>query len=81
MFKGLFPGDIVDEEGPDCASVVGSGNRPEILLASRVPDLQLYDLVGHLDIFSSEFNSDRHIMARPRLILDELQHNTGFPNA
>ena len=45
IVEGLLLGDVVDQDDPVRALVVGRGDRLEALLPGRVPDVQLELLV------------------------------------
>ena len=77
MARGV-PGDVVDEQCSDGASVVGPRDGPEILLARSVPDLQLDGLVIDGERLGPELNADGHIVRGPGLILNELQDDAGL---
>lgn len=78
MGKSIPAGDIVDQQGSDRAPVVGSGDRPEVLLARSVPDLQLYVFVPHFYRFCPELHADRYVVGRTHFIFDELEHHAGL---
>ena len=75
-----LPGNVIDKQCSDGTAVVGAGNRPEILLASGVPDLELDVFVIDGNSFGPEFDSDCDIVGNSGLVLDELKYDTGFPN-
>jgi len=50
--------DVVDEQGPDGAAVVGAGDGAVALLARRVPDLGLDGFGVDLDAAGCEFDAD-----------------------
>ena len=76
-----LPGDIVDEQGSDGASVVRPRDGPEILLPCSVPDLQLDGLVIDGERLGSKLNADGHIVRGPCLILNELQDDAGLADS
>lgn len=71
-----LPGNVIDQKCTNSASVVGTRNRPEILLASSVPDLEFDIFVIDRNSLGSEFNSNSHVMGHSCLILDELKYDT-----
>ena len=75
-----LPGNVINKQCSDGAAVVGSGNRPEILLASSVPDLEFDIFVIDGNSFGPKFNSNGDIVGNSGLVLDELKDDTGFPN-
>lgn len=81
MGESIAPGDVVDKESSNGAPIVRSGNRTEVLLASRVPDLELDVFAADLDSLCPEFDTDCYVVSRPRFIFDELQHHTRLADA
>ena len=70
-----IPGDIVDKKCSNSATVVGSGDGPEVLLACCVPYLQFDIFVVDRYGFCSKFYSNGDIMGNPSFVLDELKHD------
>ena len=60
--KGTPGSQVEDQKGSDRTSVVGSGDRPERLLAGGVPDLQFDLTVVNFDTASSELYSQGGLM-------------------
>lgn len=81
MDEGVPAGDVVHKQSPDGAAVVGTGDRPEVLLPGRVPDLQFDVFVAHFYGFCAEFDADCHVVGCAHFVLDELQHHAGFAHA
>lgn len=76
VIERLLLGDIIDQQSSDGTPVVGPGDRPEILLPSGVPDLQLNVFIFDLDGLRPELNPDGHIVREPSFILYELEDDT-----
>jgi hypothetical protein len=51
--------DIINQENAHCASVVGSGDRPEPLLSGCIPYLQLHTLAIQFNCADFEVDTDR----------------------
>lgn len=78
---GLVLGDIVNEEGADCAAVVGAGDGAIALLARGIPNLSLDRLVVDLDAASGELDADRGLAVEVELVTGETREQVGFTNA
>ena len=79
--EGLSFSDVVYKEGPNCASVVGSGDGSEILLSCSVPYLEFDVLILDFDGFRPELNSDGNVMGEPGLVLYELEDDARFSDS
>ena len=78
---GCVLGDIIDKQGSNGASVVGSGDGPEILLPSGVPHLQLDDLVIQIDDSRGKLDSKGDLVFVIHFLLDELGDDATFADA
>ena len=76
-----LPGDIVDQQGSDGATIVGASDRPEVLLTGGVPDLEFDVLIIDGDSFCSELDADGDIVGDSGLVFDELEYDAGFSYA
>jgi hypothetical protein len=76
-----LPGDIIDEEGANCAAVIGACNGPEVFLSRRIPNLQLYYLLIDLDCLCCELNANGDVVLCVYLLLDELLDDAGFSDS
>lgn len=77
---GLVLGDVVDEEGANCATVVGAGDRTVTLLAGGVPDLSLDGLVVDLDAASGKLDADGGLAVEVEFVAGETRKQVGFTN-
>ena len=78
---GLVLGDVVDEEGADCATVVGAGDGAVTLLTGGIPDLRLDGLVVDLDAASGELDADGGLAVEVEFVAGETREKVGFTNA
>lgn len=81
VLVGLVLGDVVDEEGADCATVVGAGDGAVTLLAGGIPDLRLDGLVVDLDAASGELDADGGLAVEVEFVAGETREKVGFTNA
>lgn len=81
MGEGVASGNIVDQQGTCCASVVRPRYALEGLLPCRVPDLQFDVLIVNLDSPSSKLNADRQIVLLPESFVCKLQQKTGLADS
>lgn len=81
VLVGLVLGDVVDEEGADCATVVGTGDGAVALLAGGIPDLCLDGLVVDLDAASGEFDADGRLAVEIEFVASETREKVRFTNA
>ena len=75
MGEGLLASDVVDEKGPNGASVIGPGDWPEILLTGSVTDKEFNAFVFDGDGFGPEFHADRDIVTSSGFAFNKLQNN------
>lgn len=75
---GLVPCDIIDEEGSDCATIVGASDGSEVFLTCSVPNLEFEYFFVDFDGFGCEFYSNGDIMFFIHLLFYELLDNAGF---
>lgn len=80
VLVGLVLGDVVDEEGADCATVVGAGDRTVTLLAGGIPDLSLDGLVVDLDAASGKLDADSGLAVEVEFVAGETREQVGFTN-
>jgi hypothetical protein len=81
VLVGLVLGDVVDEEGADCATVVSTGDGAVALLASGIPDLSLDGLVVDLNAASGELDADSGLAVQVEFIASETREKVGFTDA
>lgn len=72
MFKCFSTGYVVNQKSSNSTTIVGPGNRFEILLSGGVPDLQFYCFHVHFQVFSSKLNADGHIVSEVHFLFDQL---------
>jgi len=73
--------DVVDHESASRSSIVRTGHSSETLLASGVPNLQLYFLTRHFNDPGAEFDSNGVRTIGHELFLGELVQETRFADA
>jgi hypothetical protein len=81
VLVGLVLGDVVDEEGTDCAAVVGTGDCAVTLLAGGIPDLSLDGLVVNLDAASGELDANGGLAVEVEFVAGETREQVRFTNA
>ena len=81
VLVGLVLGNVVDEEGADCATVVGAGDGAVALLAGGIPDLRLDGLVVDLDAASGELDADGGLAVEVEFVAGETREKVRFTNA
>lgn len=81
VLVGLVFADVVDEEGPDGATVVGRGDGTVPFLAGRVPDLCLDGLGVDLDRPCGELDADGRLGVEVELIARESAEQVGLSDA
>lgn len=73
--------DVVDEEGSNGRSVVGSSDRSEVLLSSSVPNLQFEGFIPEEQIPGGKLYSEGDLMIFIDLLFDELGDNTALADS
>ncbi len=73
--------DVVDEQGPHSAAVVGAGDGAVALLARRVPDLGLDGFGVDLDAAGCEFDADGGFAVEVEFVAGEAGEEVGFADA
>jgi hypothetical protein len=81
VLVGLVLGDVVDEEGADCATVVGAGDGAVALLAGGIPDLRLDGLVVDLNAASGELDANGGLAVEVEFVAGETREKVRFTNA
>jgi hypothetical protein len=72
MLKGVSSGNVIDKQCPSGTAVIASGNGSKGLLASRVPNLQLYQLVLEINHASAKLNANRQVVDGLKSLISEL---------
>lgn len=80
VLVGLVLGNVVDEEGTDCATVVSTGDGAVALLAGGIPDLSLDGLVVDLDAAGGELDADSGLAVEVEFVAGETREKVGFTN-
>lgn len=78
VLEGGFPGDIVDDEGPDGAAVIGGCDSPEPLLAGGVPHLSFDFLAVELHHLGLKLHADGGLGVVVELVSGEPGEQIGF---
>ncbi len=76
----LVLADVVNEEGPNSAAVVGGGNSTVSFLASSIPNLCLDSLGVDLDGARGELDTDGGLGVEVELVASESAEKVGFTN-
>lgn len=79
--EGLLPSDVKGQKHNLCAAVEDTGNRAKRLLASGVPDLQLYNLTVKPDYERSEFHANGDLVLQLELVVHHSGKQATFANA
>ena len=79
MIEGLSVGDVKDEHDAHGALVETLGDDSELLLASSVSNLNLYEFVLDLNDFAAELNSDGAHRATLKHVFNVSVHHRGLP--
>lgn len=74
VVERLFAGHVVDQQGPGRRSVITPGDAPEVLLARRVPDLELDVGILQFDHLGSELDSNGDVVVLADSVFDEFEH-------
>lgn len=77
----LVLADVIDEERPDSAPVVGRCDGAVSLLASRVPNLRLDGLRVDLNRPCGELDADGRLGVKVELVAGESTQKVGFTDA
>ena len=75
---GLVLGDIVNQKGSDCASVVSGSNSPVSLLSCGIPDLRLDCLCVNLDGSGRKLHTDGTLRVEVELVASESAQQVGL---
>lgn len=81
VVEGLRSGDVVDQEGAHCVSVVGVRYRSVPFLPGRVPNLSSDLLIVDLNVSCGEFNPDGRLGVLLELVLSVTQQQIRFSHA
>lgn len=71
-------GAVVDQQYPHGSFIVGLGDSPKSLLASRIPYLELDILVHYVYCFYSEVDADCGHVAGRELVVRKTEQQAGF---
>lgn len=75
---GLVLGDIVNQQGSDCASVVCGGNGSVSLLSGGIPDLRLDRLCVNLDGSCRKLHTDGTLRVEVELVASKSAQQVGL---
>ena len=81
VLVGQMLGDVVDQERPNGAAVIGRRDGSVPLLARRVPDLGLDGLAVDLDAARGEFHADRRLGFEVEFVARESAQQITLANA
>ena len=81
VFKGLALVDCVCEDDAHGASVVGLSDGFKLLLASCIPDLESYFLIGDEDGFDFEVDADSREMGGHEVVIAEFEEHVGLADS
>lgn len=81
VVERLAARNVVHEQGTSRPAVVRARDRPERLLAGRVPNLQLDLLAVDGDHPGAELDPDRQVMDRLEALVGELEQQAGLADA
>ena len=79
--EGVAVSDVVDDNDAVGSLVVAGSNGLEALLASRVPNLELANLVVHVDSADLEVDADRGHEVLLELVVSESEQQAGLADA
>jgi hypothetical protein len=79
--KRLLLADVVDQERPHRATVVGGGNGAVSFLSSSVPDLRLDCLGINLNTASRKLDADGRLGIKVELVAREPAQQVGFADS
>lgn len=76
MVEGFTPGNVIHQQGSGSSPVVGTGDRAEGFLASRIPDLQFDLLSINGDHAGPKLHTYCEVVNRLKPLVCKLQEET-----